>query len=101
MVLIATFLFSACAQLATVKNVEPLPPAEGTTSAGNFSTESEARRDPEAALSRDLDICSKAWSDLKRDPADSAPANCITIQSPRAVILFRIRQNFCAKNWTG
>ena len=39
MVLIATFLFSACAQLATVKNVEPLPPAEGTISAGGVQTQ--------------------------------------------------------------
>ena len=50
----AAVLISACAQLATVKNVEPLPPAAGTTSAGSFSTEREARRDPEAAVSQDL-----------------------------------------------
>ena len=64
-------LISACAQLATVKNVEPLPPAEGTISGGSFQTEKEARRDPEAALSRNLNIGSKAWSELKRNPADS------------------------------
>src|SRR5580704_16691112 len=89
MVLIATFLFSACAQLATVKNVEPLPPAEGTTSAGNVSTEGEARRDPEAALSRDLDICSKAWSDLKRDPADSGARQLYNYSVARIVSLLQ------------
>jgi hypothetical protein len=89
MVLIATFLFSACAQLATVKNVEPLPPAEGTTSAGNVSTEGEARRDPEAALSRDLDICSKAWSDLKRNPADSGARQLYNYSVARIVSLLQ------------
>jgi len=64
-------LISACAQLATVKNVEPLPPAGGTISAGSFPTEREARQDPEAALSGYLDICSTAWSDLKRNSGNS------------------------------
>jgi len=82
-------LISACAQLATVKNVEPLPPAEGTTSAGNFSTEREARRDPEAALSRDLDIGSKAWSDLKRDPADSGARQLYNYSVARIVSLLQ------------
>src|SRR5258705_12327133 len=89
MVLIAPFLFSACAQLATVKNVEPLPPAEGTTSAGSFLTEREARQDPEAALSRDLDICSKAWSDLKRDPADSGARQLYNYSVARIVSLLQ------------
>src|SRR5271169_258291 len=82
-------LISACAQLATVKNVEPLPPAEGTTSAGSFSTEREARRDPEASLSQDLDICSKAWSDLKRDPANSGARQLYNYSVARIVSLLQ------------
>ena len=80
-------LLSACAQLATVKNVEPLPPAEGTISAGSFPTETEARRDPEAALSRNLDIASKAWSDLKRNPTDSGARQLYNYSVARIVSL--------------
>ena len=64
-------LFSACAQLATVKNVEPLPPAVGTVSPSSFPREKDQRNDPEAALSRELDIALKASADLKREPSDS------------------------------
>jgi pimeloyl-ACP methyl ester carboxylesterase len=85
---LAAVLFSACAQLATVKNVEPLPPTGGTI-AGGFPTEREARQDPEAALSRDLDICSKAWSDLKRDPSNSGALQLYNYSVARIVSLLQ------------
>jgi hypothetical protein len=88
-VAIAAILFSSCAQLATVKNVEPPSPAAGTVSAGTFPTETDARRDPEAALSRYLAICSKAWSDLQRDPADAGARERYNYSTARIVSLLQ------------
>ena len=68
---LAFFLFSACAQIATLKNAKPVPPVGTTTPSGGFPTESESRRDPQAAIYRNLEIASRAWSDLSRDPNDS------------------------------
>jgi pimeloyl-ACP methyl ester carboxylesterase len=82
-------LISACAQLATVKNVEPLPPSGGTIAASSFPTESEAKQDPESALSRYLNICSKAWSDLKRDPTDSGARQRYNYSVARIVSLLQ------------
>ena len=69
---LAAVLFSACAQIATLKNAEPVPPVGTTTPSGGFPTASESRRDPQAAIYRDLEIASRAWSDLSRDPNDSS-----------------------------
>jgi pimeloyl-ACP methyl ester carboxylesterase len=69
---LAAVLFSACAQIAAVKNTRPVPPAGETTPTGGFPTESEARRNPEAAIYRNLEIASRAWSDLSRNPNDSS-----------------------------
>src|SRR5271167_413486 len=69
---LAAVLFSACAQIATLKNAKPVPPVGETTPAGGFPTESESRRDPQAAIYRNLEIASRAWSDLSRDPNDSS-----------------------------
>jgi PGAP1-like protein len=68
---LAGVLFSACAQIATLKNAKPVPPAGETTPSGGFLTESEAKRDPQAALYRNLEIASRTWLDLSRDPNDS------------------------------
>jgi pimeloyl-ACP methyl ester carboxylesterase len=68
---LAGVLFSACAQIATLKNAKPVPPAGETTPSGGFLTESEAKRDPQAALYRNLEIASRTWVDLSRDPNDS------------------------------
>jgi PGAP1-like protein len=85
----AAVLFCSCAQLATVKNVEPHPPTGGTISTGGFPTEKEARLDPEAALSRDLDIASKAWFNLKRDPTDSGARQTYNYSVARIVSLLQ------------
>jgi hypothetical protein len=53
------------------------------------AVDSDARRDPEAALSRDLDICSKAWSDLKRDPADASARQLYNYSVARIVSLLQ------------
>ena len=63
---VTLFVFlSACSQLATIKNVTPMPPA-----GSNLANESEADRNPESALSRDLDVAARVWAELKRDPAN-------------------------------
>jgi pimeloyl-ACP methyl ester carboxylesterase len=68
---LAAVLFSACTQLATVKNTQPVPPTGETMPSGGFPSEGESRRDPETALYRDLVLASGAWSDLQRDPSNS------------------------------
>jgi hypothetical protein len=65
------------------------PPDGGAISAGSFPTEREARQDPEAAISRDLDICSKAWSDLKRDPSNSGALQLYNYSVARIVSLLQ------------
>jgi pimeloyl-ACP methyl ester carboxylesterase len=69
---LAAVLFSACAQIATIKNAQPVPPAGETTPSGSFPTENEARRDPQSALYRNLDIASRAWAELSRNPSNSS-----------------------------
>ncbi|MBV9671391.1 MAG: alpha/beta fold hydrolase [Verrucomicrobia bacterium] len=68
----AAVLFSACAQLSTVKNAKPVPPTLGIVSAANLPSEKDQRADPEAALARYLSIAAKAWSDLERDPSNAS-----------------------------
>jgi pimeloyl-ACP methyl ester carboxylesterase len=69
---LAAVLFSACAQIATLRNAKPIPPVGTTTPAGGFPTESDATRNPQAAIYRDLEIASRAWSDLSRNPNNSS-----------------------------
>jgi pimeloyl-ACP methyl ester carboxylesterase len=70
LVAIAIVLFTSCAQVATVRNVEPRAPGVGNVSAHSFPTKRDARQDPETALSQTLEIAAKAWADLARDPAN-------------------------------
>ena len=55
---VAALLFSGCAQLSTLKNVEPAAPSIGTIAAG-LPTERLQRADPEVALSLYLAIAAK------------------------------------------
>jgi pimeloyl-ACP methyl ester carboxylesterase len=82
LVAIAIVLFTSCAQVATVRNVEPGAPTAlskhqarrtgsvGNISAPNFPTNRDARQDPETALSQTVEIAAKAWADLTRDPSN-------------------------------
>ena len=63
----ACALFTSCAQLATIRNVEPQAPDHASVSARSFPTEREARPDPEAALSS-----VSAWMFLQRSPTPQA-----------------------------
>jgi len=64
-VALVAVLFTSCAQLATVRNVEPRTPSTASISR-SFPTDREARQDPEAALSQNLEIAATAWADLAR-----------------------------------
>jgi pimeloyl-ACP methyl ester carboxylesterase len=70
LVAIAIVLFTSCAQVATVRNVEPVAPSVGNISTPSFPTNRDARQSPETALSQTLEIAAKAWADLTRDPAN-------------------------------
>jgi pimeloyl-ACP methyl ester carboxylesterase len=86
----AVILFAGCAQLATIKNVEPASPNVGTLSAASLPTEREQRADPEAALSRYLAIASKAWAELERDPSNAEALQLYNYSVGRVVSLVQI-----------
>ena len=83
----AVLLLSACAQLATIKNLEPSPPAGGAVASASFPTERDQRSDPDAALSRCLAIAATAWAELKRDPRNTAALQCYNYSVARVVSL--------------
>jgi len=86
--LAAVFVFlSACAQLATVKNVTPTPPSATAPNGGSLASEKEADSNPEAALSRDLDVAAKAWVELKRNPQNSQAIQLYNYSVARVVSL--------------
>ena len=70
LVAIAAVLFTSCVQLATVRNIELHAPSTASISARSFPTEREARQDPEAALSQNLEIAAAAWADLVHNPSN-------------------------------
>ena len=79
LVALAAVFFTSCAQVATVRNIEPRAPSTASISAHSFPTEREARQDPEAALSEDVEIAARAWADLTRDPSDDRAIEYTTI----------------------
>ena len=83
--LVTVFVFlSACSQLATVKNVTPTPP-----SGSSLASEGEADRNPESALSRDLDVAARAWAELKRDPANLQARQLYNFSVSRVISLIQ------------
>jgi len=69
-VTLAGILLTSCAQLATIRNVEPPAPSVASVSGRSFPTERASSQDPEAALAHDLGTAATAWADLGRDPSD-------------------------------
>ena len=67
---LAAVLFTSCAQLASIRNVEPRAPSTAGVSTRSFPAEREARQDLEAALSQNLEIAAAAWPDLARNPSN-------------------------------
>ena len=84
---IAALLFSGCAQLSTLKNVEPAAPSIGKISPAGLPTERLQRADPEAALSRYLAIAAKALADLRREPSNTAALQLYSYSVGRVVSL--------------
>jgi pimeloyl-ACP methyl ester carboxylesterase len=74
----------ACSQLATIKNVTPAPPSAGTSS---VASKEEQRSDPDAALSRDLDVAASSWAELKRNPANAHAKDLYNYSTARVVSL--------------
>src|SRR5215510_6416793 len=82
-------LLTSCAQLATIRNVEPSAPSIASVSARSFPTEQEARRHPEAALSENLEIAARAWSDLERAPSNERAVQVYNYSTGRVVSLLQ------------
>jgi pimeloyl-ACP methyl ester carboxylesterase len=84
---VAVVLFAGCAQLATIKNVEPASPNVSTVSQAGMPTAKEQRTDPTAALSRYIAIAAKAWADLERDPSNAGALQLYNYSVGRVVSL--------------
>src|SRR5262245_28798483 len=82
-------LFTSCAQLATIRNIEPSAPGTANVSARSFPTEGEARRRPEAALSENLEIAARAWADLERRPSNERAVQAYNYATGRVVSLLQ------------
>jgi len=86
--LLTIFVFEcACSQLATVTRVTPTPPNVGIASASSIAE--EQRRNPDAALSRDLEVAAKSWAELKRNPADAQAEQLYNYSTGRVVSLLQ------------
>jgi triacylglycerol esterase/lipase EstA (alpha/beta hydrolase family) len=88
-VTLAAVLLTSCAQLATIRNVEPPAPSIVSVSARNFPTERALRQDPEAALSHDLETAATAWADLRRDPSNGDAVQVYNYSVGRIVSLLQ------------
>lgn len=84
---VVAVLLSACAQLATIRNLKPVPPVVGTISSANLPTEKDQRADPETALSRYVAISAGAWADLKREPSNQGALQLYNYSVSRVVSL--------------
>jgi len=89
-VALACALFTGCAQLATIRNVEPKAPRIASVSVPGFPTEREARQDPEAALSKNLEIAAAAWNDLARNPSNDQALQTYNYSLGRIVSLLQL-----------
>jgi pimeloyl-ACP methyl ester carboxylesterase len=87
-VAIIAVLFTSCAQVATVKEIEPSVPGTGVSSA-SFPAEREERRDPNAALSQNLEIAAAAWADLLRNPSNQGAVQAYNYSLGRIISLLQ------------
>jgi len=86
----ATVFLAACAQVASVKNVTPAPPIVAVVSGSYPASAGDEERNPEAALSRDLDVAARAWAALKRDPANAQSRQLYNYSVGRVVSLLQL-----------
>jgi pimeloyl-ACP methyl ester carboxylesterase len=78
-----------CTQLATVRNVTPTPPSIAGSNPYGLATKEEQRRNPESALSRDLEVAARSWAELKRNPANTQAVQLYNYSTARAVSLLQ------------
>jgi pimeloyl-ACP methyl ester carboxylesterase len=88
-VTLAAVLLTSCAQLATIRNVEPRAPSIASVSARSFPTERASRQDPEAALAHDLETAATAWADLERDKSNGRALQVYNYSVGRIVSLLQ------------
>ena len=86
---LAAVLLTSCAQLATIRNVEPPAPSVASVSALSFPTERASRQDPEAALSHDLETAATTWAALGRDPSNGGAVQVYNYSVARIVSLLQ------------
>jgi pimeloyl-ACP methyl ester carboxylesterase len=79
----------ACSQLATIRNVTPVPPTAGTANVASVATKEEQRSNPDATLSRDLDVAASSWAELKRNPANTQAKELYNYSTARVVSLLQ------------
>jgi pimeloyl-ACP methyl ester carboxylesterase len=79
----------ACSQPATIRNVTPAPPSVGTANATGLATEEEQRSNPDAALSRDLDVAANSWAELRRNSANAQAKELYNYSTARVVSLLQ------------
>ena len=88
--LATVFVFQfACSQLATIKNVTPAPPTVGTGNSSIVATKEEQRSNPDAVLSRDLDVAEKSLAELKQNPANAQAEALYNYETGRVVSLLQ------------
>jgi pimeloyl-ACP methyl ester carboxylesterase len=88
--LAAVFVYQfGCTQLAIVKNVRPTPPSVAASNVSGLATREEQQRNPEAVLSRDLDVAARSWAELKRNPANTQAVQLYNYSTARAVSLLQ------------
>jgi len=88
-VTLTAVLLTSCAQLATIRNVEPRAPSVASVSARSFPTERASRQEPEAALAHDLETAATAWADLGRDPSNGGAVQVYNYSVGRIVSLLQ------------
>ena len=91
----AVVFFSACAQVATVRNVTPAPPSVAAVSGVPPASARDEERNPEVALSRDLDVAARTWAALKRDPGKAQSRQLYSYSVGRVVSLLQTTKSLC------
>src|SRR5271165_3110030 len=85
----AVAFLAACAQVATVKNMTPAPPSVAAVPGVQPASARDEERNPEAALSRDLDVAARIWAALKQDPDKAPPRQLYNYSVGRVVSLLQ------------
>jgi|SRR5271166_1175836 len=80
-------LFISCAAPVSIRRLKAPVPSTVSASGRSFPTEREARHNPEAALSEDLEIAATAWADLARHRSNANAIRAYNYSVERIVSL--------------